>query len=193
MNNYIAWISTINIENLQDAMNPKIPESVWVISLFVICIIIVVAFHINKDRFWIKKIVTLTLLLEYIFLTLCTTVFCRQTLKEAPLKIKPFWSYSEIVEGNHRLLFEGIMNIILFMPIGLLAASMMKNRSWEKVGLIGIIGSLIIELLQLVLKRGYCEFDDVFHNTVGCVIGYGIYILMTKYISKTMYHSKAKH
>ena len=32
--------------------------------------------------------------------------------------------------------------------------------------------SLCVELLQLVLKRGLCEFDDVFHNVLGSMVGY---------------------
>lgn len=26
------------------------------------------------------------------------------------------------------------------------------------------------------IKKGLAEFDDVFHNTIGCLLGYGIYI-----------------
>lgn len=39
----------------------------------------------------------------------------------------------------------------------------------------GFSFSVCIEFLQLVWKRGTCEFDDIFHNTLGCMIGYGIY------------------
>jgi len=28
------------------------------------------------------------------------------------------------------------------------------------------------------LKRGFCEVDDVMHNSLGCLIGYGIYKLV---------------
>lgn len=31
----------------------------------------------------------------------------------------------------------------------------------------------MIETLQFVLKRGFTEVDDVWHNVVGCVIGWG--------------------
>ena len=34
----------------------------------------------------------------------------------------------------------------------------------------------MIEVLQFVFKRGFAEFDDVFHNVVGCVIGFGVYL-----------------
>jgi glycopeptide antibiotics resistance protein len=44
-----------------------------------------------------------------------------------------------------------------------------------QVALLGFLTSLSIELLQLVLKRGLFEFDDMFHNTLGVIIGYGIW------------------
>ena len=34
--------------------------------------------------------------------------------------------------------------------------------------------SVVIELLQLIFKRGLCEVDDVIHNVLGTLIGYGI-------------------
>ena len=42
--------------------------------------------------------------------------------------------------------------------------------------------SVMIELLQLIFKRGLCEVDDVIHNVLGTLIGYGIakIILMVK-------------
>ena len=41
---------------------------------------------------------------------------------------------------------------------------------------IGLCFSMLIELLQLVLKRGLTEIDDVVHNGVGCVIGYWAFV-----------------
>ena len=35
--------------------------------------------------------------------------------------------------------------------------------------------SVMIELLQLIFKRGLCEVDDVIHNVLGCMVGYGVY------------------
>lgn len=38
----------------------------------------------------------------------------------------------------------------------------------------GVI-SCVIEGLQLWLQKGLCELDDVFHNTLGAIVGYGLY------------------
>ena len=41
--------------------------------------------------------------------------------------------------------------------------------------MIGICLSVGIETLQFVFRKGFSEFDDVMHNTLGCLIGYGMY------------------
>ena len=47
---------------------------------------------------------------------------------------------------------------------------------WWKVLFIGGGFSVLIETLLFLLKRGFAEFDDVFHNALGCVIGFGVYV-----------------
>ena len=56
------------------------------------------------------------------------------------------------------------MNIILFIPVGLLAPK------WKTVGLAAGY-SMLIELAQLVSFRGLFEFDDVMHNALGTALG----------------------
>ena len=42
-----------------------------------------------------------------------------------------------------------------------------------------------IEILQLVTSRGLCEFDDVFHNMIGAVIGVGIVMIGRKLLGES--------
>ena len=46
----------------------------------------------------------------------------------------------------------------------------------------GLFLSFAIESLQFVLKKGLAETDDIIHNTLGCLIGYGIYTLFYELI-----------
>ena len=80
--------------------------------------------------------------------------------------------------GQTELIEENLMNIALGIPVGFLLSFIFTHRSWWKAALVGFLFSSVIELSQLLLKRGLCEFDDVFHNTLGCVIGYGIGVMM---------------
>ena len=69
-----------------------------------------------------------------------------------------------------------LANVIMFLPVGVLAGSIWRWRGlWVAAGL-----SAAIEILQLVTSRGLCEFDDVIHNMIGAAIGVGIAILSLK-------------
>lgn len=79
---------------------------------------------------------------------------------------------------------ENLINIALGVPVGFLLSFIFTHRSWWKATLVGFVFYSVIELSQLILGRGLCEFDDVFHNTLGCVIGYGVGVLMIGFIAK---------
>ena len=78
-----------------------------------------------------------------------------------------------------------LLNIILFMPYGYLMPELFSKRSFclQKILLIGIIITLFIEMMQLVTHRGCFDLDDIFHNTLGVLLGYalGHYAVRGKY------------
>ncbi|WP_394811464.1 VanZ family protein [Bacteroides uniformis] len=120
------------------------------------------------------------MLVEYCFLILCSTVIYRVATEVYNYELSPFRSYRAIQAGGHdELIEEALMNAALGVPLGFL----LSRRLWWKAGLVGFCFSSVIELSQLVFKREQCEFDDVFHNTLGCLIGYGIGVLMMEVIN----------
>jgi glycopeptide antibiotics resistance protein len=73
------------------------------------------------------------------------------------------------------LLAEIILNILVFIPVGLLLGIALNTATWKKAFIIGVCISIMIEISQFIFKRGFTEFDDVIHNVVGCLIGYGLF------------------
>lgn len=75
---------------------------------------------------------------------------------------------------NHNVgCLEGIiLNIILFLPVGGILPVLSKKISWKHALGIGTAISTVIELSQLIFCRGWFSWDDLLHNTIGCVIGY---------------------
>ena len=74
------------------------------------------------------------------------------------------------------MLKEDILNIVLLLPLGgLLPFVFDKKIRWWQGLLCGIVVSLGIEILQLVLKRGLFEFDDIMNNSIGCMLGCSIW------------------
>ena len=44
--------------------------------------------------------------------------------------------------------------------------------------LFGLIVSVSVECLQLFTRTGLFEWDDIFHNMIGLMLGYGIYLFL---------------
>lgn len=115
---------------------------------------------------------TRLLLVELVTIIYCSTVLFRRSGEVGRYDFHPFWSYAAIQEGREELLAENIMNVVVFVPIGLLIGIGFAKWPWWKVIGAGCLLSMSIETMQFVFKRGFCEVDDVMHNTLGCMIGY---------------------
>lgn len=111
---------------------------------------------------------SILLLVEYVFLLFCSTVIFRSVGETRQYDFHPFWSYD-----RPDLLIENIMNVIVFIPVGLLLGSLLKVKgSWAIALLIGCSISLTIESLQFLFIKGFSELDDVMHNAMGCILGW---------------------
>ena len=123
------------------------------------------------------------LLIEYIFILFCSTIIFRKTGEIRRYDFHPFWSYD-----RPDLLVENIMNVVVFIPVGLFLSIAFKQVTWWTALLIGLVISVTIEALQYILMRGFTEVDDVMHNTLGCLIGFGFMIIL-RIIFKTRYNN----
>ena len=107
------------------------------------------------------------------------TLLNRKVNQEFQMELMPFWSYRQcIFEGDTHLLGQMIYNILAFIPWTILFVKVFKTiRIFRWAIGSAFLFSTFIEITQLVLKIGLFEFDDIFHNTLGAVIGYGILVL----------------
>jgi len=167
-----------------------IPQEVYEGLLSIFCIGLVVFIVWKGFKTGLRYSATL-LLIEYIFLLFCSTVILRATGTTRQYDFHPFWSYD-----RPDLLIENIMNVIVFIPVGMILGSLLRVKgSWSKYGswfkvngsstseatksmtwlivlLIGCSISVTIEALQFCFMKGFSEVDDVMHNTLGCIVGY---------------------
>ena len=150
----------------------NIPAEVYEGLLSIFCIGLVVFVAWKGFKTGLRYSVAL-LLIEYIFLIFCSTVIFRPTGDTRQYDFHPFWSYNAIQEGREDLLAENIMNVVVFIPVGLILGLLLKVKgSWLIALMTGLAISVTIEALQFFLMRGFSEVDDVMHNTVGCLIGF---------------------
>lgn len=159
-----------------------IPLEVYEGLLSVFCIGLVVFIAWKGFKTGLRYSAAL-LLVEYIFLLFCSTVIFRATGETRQYDFHPFWSYD-----RPELLVENIMNVVVFISVGLLLGIAFKQVTWWKALLVGCGISVTIEALQFFLMRGFSEVDDVMHNTLGCLLGYGIMTIL-RIIFNTRYNN----
>lgn len=94
--------------------------------------------------------------------------------------LMPFASYQAAWYQFHPVEWRNlILNICMFVPFGLMlpVASEKFRKPW-KTYLAGFAFTLLIEMLQIVFKRGIFETDDLINNLLGTIIGYGLFSLI---------------
>lgn len=121
-------------------------------------------------------IVAVLLLLGYMYFLFSQTVFYRSSIFPYNHFLMPFWSYRAILDGRHELIIENLLNVVIFIPIGFLLGFIFKSIRWWKVSIVGLFVSVTIEFLQYALNRGSAEVDDVIHNLLGSMIGFGLFV-----------------
>ena len=65
-----------------------------------------------------------------------------------------------------------ILNVLLFVPYGVLAPKTMPKTRSVKLFLYGAFGSAVIELTQYCFRLGCFDVDDLIQNAVGIGVGY---------------------
>ena len=96
------------------------------------------------------------------------------------LNLTPF---ADLSGSNLR---EAILNLVVFIPLGLLSGLNFKRSSiWRKLALV-LLFSLGAELVQFILAIGTTDITDVITNTSGGLLGLMLYDTGRKYV----YHEK---
>lgn len=95
-------------------------------------------------------------------------------------EIRRFWVHRRKV-GSVAAFLNIFGNIIGFLPFGFILPVIHRNlKNFWLVTLLGLALSLIVETLQLVLKVGCFDVDDLLLNTVGAALGYMIFLICNR-------------
>lgn len=166
----VDYFFTISIPSTLKSLTPDCFQITSIVVTVITCVGLL-AFHRNIKR-W-KRLLYACVFTEYLILLVYITLWNRVPTDCFEFEWRPFWSYQVVGEKLPNMALEVILNVLLFIPLGILLACQ-KKLSFDKSVLIGVGISAIIELLQLVTKRGLCETDDVIHNCLGLLIGLGL-------------------
>lgn len=116
----------------------------------------------------INSVLSVIFVLAIIFITVI-----RKTTDKSEIILMPFNSFTEAKE-QVEMYREMLMNVFLFVPLGLSLPFALKKRkinSALKTVIFACLMSVVIEIIQAIFSLGRCETDDVICNTFGAAIG----------------------
>ena len=128
-----------------------------------------------KESVFFRKLFLLALVISLI---LFRTLLNRNLWMNPLSKVMGGWGIWETVNGEQKLTTECIENVIMMVPFSAVvmwtfqkkAGNVWKNIVWQS-GRVAFIFSIVIEVLQLLLRLGTFQLSDIFYNTVGGVVG----------------------
>ncbi|WP_268293042.1 VanZ family protein [Bacillus inaquosorum] len=168
----------------------------------------------KKSRLSIHKHIVIFCLLVYFFNLISVTLF-PMPIDADLIKDMKYDSYIPFVSGNNFIPFyfivdvyhEGLQyyvirsiggNLILLLPVGLLFPLLFKKlNNVKRILLTGFFISLFIELAQLsisvYIRSVYRSFDvdDLILNTLGTVIGYWLFFILSMFYKRVTYRFKS--
>lgn len=139
----------------------------------------------GKKSLSIKKVVPYGLLMVVILVIVYVTLL-RGIFGGRQLSLIPFVSYKLAWYQFNPMEWRNIiLNICMFIPFGfMLPIANKKFRKAWKTYLAGFVFTLLIEVLQIILKRGIFETDDLMNNLLGTIIGYGFFSIASAIANK---------
>lgn len=95
-------------------------------------------------------------------------------------EIERFWTYRKEL-GIHSL-YNLVGNVLIFVPAGFFIPILWENkRGFLFTVCVTFQMSLLMEILQLVLRVGSFDVDDLILNTLGGMLGYVLLMLVGKW------------
>lgn len=128
-------------------------------------------------RRWQWRLFLSAVLFAFTLVIVYLTISQRDGASNTAVFLVPFHSYREVLAGgNPEIYRSNFMNAVLFYPSGLLLTALLpkKWRGWCRCILVVLLFAALsagIEYVQFHFGLGWCEIDDVIHNTAGALAG----------------------
>lgn len=102
--------------------------------------------------------------------------------REDSANLMPFKTILPYLMGEKGWIIAGINlvgNIIFLIPVGFLLPLAFPKINWKIMLLLAVAAGFLIEGMQVVLRVGIFDIDDVLLNALGVILGYGVYLLLS--------------
>ena len=105
-------------------------------------------------------------------------------------EIRRFIKYRDVL-GPMAVFINIVGNVAVFIPYGFaLPLLFQKIRGFLQVMILAFATSLLAETMQLILKVGCFDVDDLLLNTVGGCIGFLLFAVFRRYWRKRRKHGE---
>lgn len=137
-----------------------------------------------------KRCAAFVLLILYLGLLTYFTIFSealgRTDGGEYRYNLLLFHEISRYVKYREQIGWYGFFlntfgNVLAFLPLGFLLPYVAgRDFSALQILLAGALCSCTVETVQLLTRTGSFDVDDIFLNTIGTVLGWGLFLLMRR-------------
>ena len=166
---------------------PEIFVNRIIISVLAFALFCVISIFLYKRQKFNKMQCAAAILLSlYIVVLLYFTVTGRYSHEEYEYEIQFFTSYRWFFRHNEeQMLRQLLINLVMLMPVGFLLPIIINVKHKYLVTMaLSLLLTVFIETMQLIMKCGEFEIDDIINNFVGAVMGMLIYMLLNRIIQK---------
>ncbi len=171
----------MDIIELWSVYRPKWSVQTYILIAVIAGLMFLFLWKLFTVKQWKKsRMFAAFLIVWYMVFVYGSTVFTRTPGPQMRYCLELFWSYRwGIRVYGDEMIKEILLNCMMLMPLGVLLPAVFPAAGrYESITVfIGFLVSFSIEVLQLVLKCGLFEFDDIIHNTAGVAVGDFIYKL----------------
>lgn len=91
---------------------------------------------------------------------------------------------ASVIVNNQLQISEIIFNILIFIPFGLYLSILKPYEAFWKKTLFIMGFSLLLEILQYLFAIGASDITDLINNTLGGIIGLGLYLIISKLLKE---------
>jgi glycopeptide antibiotics resistance protein len=138
-----------------------------------------------------QKVVSILLFILYFLLLIWVVLFkFRSPFSQVGylrnINLIPFGA-SVIIDrgrGPQIDLEEIIMNILVFVPLGVYAKIFLPKKPFFLLAGLCFLVSLCFEVLQYILAIGASDITDLINNTLGGILGIGLFMLLNKHLKE---------
>ena len=135
----------------------------------------------RKEEMKIRTLIPLAVLLLYLVLVFIITTVARTPRAARMYNFRFLHTVKAALSGSGAAIKLIFFNEVLLSPIGFLVPVILEYRcSFRDILFLSFLVSVSIECTQYIFLLGLMEGDDLIHNCLGALAGYGLALLMKR-------------